>query len=208
VSDVWDPCEEGGDSQLSFCRRPLQIVQWTMAGVPGHPIYLDAIRRVVEAMQDVKEWDHERKTKASTLLDKLTKDKSTLRDRKKVFSNDDWYNDFKSLLNTDPFDTEHGGRMSLIEATGPGAFSDSVLSYLQARYDIHWSQLHNIQTATRIGEVAILPITGFAPFLKPDWQRWKGIDRGPMSVVGDITHPQAMVNHRVSDIRKEQVGSS
>lgn len=37
------------------------------------------------------------------------------------------------------------------------------------------------------------------------WDRWKGIDRGPMSVVGDITHPQAMVNHQVGALRIEYI---
>lgn len=170
-----------------------------MAGTPGHPIYLDAIRRVVDSMQHIKSWEEDRKNKALQLLDGLTGDKSTLQDRKKHFENENLWRQLEDLLTIDPFDKEHGGKMSLIEATGPGAFSDAVFSYLQARYGIHWSQLHDIQTATRIGEVAILPITGFAPFYKPDWQRWKGIDHGPMAVVGDITHPQAMVNHQVRE---------
>lgn len=142
-----------------------------MAGTPGHPIYLDSIRRVVEAMSIVKKWDMERKDKATELLTQLTGSGSTLKDRKKMFADEEWWTKLRDLLTVDPFDKEHGGQMSLIEATGPGAFSDAVLSYLKARYDIHWSQLHDIQTATRIGEVAILPITGFAPFYRPDWQR-------------------------------------
>lgn len=186
----------------TFWPRPIQIVQWTMAGSPGHPIYLDSIRRVVDSMQVVKDWDTERKSKAKELLARLTSDDSTLKDRIKHLDDEELWTQLRNLLTVDPFDKERGGRMSLIEATGPGAFSDAVFSYLKARYGIHWSQLHNIQTATRIGEVAILPITGFAPFWKPDWQRWKGIDKGAMAVVGDITHSQAMVNHHVSLARR------
>lgn len=182
----------------TFWPRPIQIVQWTMSGSPGHPIYLDSIRRVVESMNVVKDWDTERKAKAADLLGKLTHSDSTLKERIKHLEDQELWDQLRKLLTVDPFDKERGGKMSLIEATGPGAFSDAVFSYLQARYGIHWSQLHNIQTATRIGEIAILPITGFAPFWKPDWQRWKGLDRGAMSVVGDITHPQAMVNHHFS----------
>lgn len=182
----------------TFWPRPIQIVQWTMSGAPGHPIYLDSIRRVVESMNVVKDWDIERKAKAAELLGRLTDKDATLKDRKKHLEDQELWSQLRNLLTVDPFDKERGGRMSLIEATGPGAFSDAVFSYLQARYGIHWSQLHNIQTATRIGEVAILPITGFAPFWKPDWQRWKGLDKGAMAVVGDITHPQAMVNHQFS----------
>lgn len=182
----------------TFWPRPIQIVQWTMSGTPGHPIYLDSIRRVVESMNVVKDWDTERKAKAADLLGKLTNADSTLKDRVKHLEDQELWDQLRKLLTVDPFDKERGGKMSLIEATGPGAFSDAVFSYLQARYGIHWSQLHNIQTVTRIGEIAILPITGFAPFWKPDWQRWKGLDRGAMAVVGDITHPQAMVNHHFS----------
>lgn len=182
----------------TFWPRPVQIVQWTMSGSPGHPIYLDSIRRVVESMNVVKDWDSERKAKAADLLGKLTNSDSTLKERIKHLEDQELWDQLRKLLTVDPFDKERGGKMSLIEATGPGAFSDAVFSYLQARYGIHWSQLHNIQTATRIGEIAILPITGFAPFWKPDWQRWKGLDRGAMAVVGDITHPQAMVNHHFS----------
>jgi hypothetical protein len=29
--------------------------------------------------------------------------------------------------------------------------------------------------------------------------RWKGITSGPMASVGDVTHPQALVNHHVSN---------
>ena len=88
--------------------------------------------------------------------------------------------------------------MPLLEATGPPAFTDAVFSYLQARWGVHWSQLHDIRTATRIGDVVVLPVTGFAPFERADWPRWKGVERGPMSIVGDIHDPQAMVLHLVS----------
>lgn len=173
-----------------------------MAGAPGHPIYLDSIRRVVDSMGKVQKWDTDRKSEARRILEQVTgelaADPTSKRGRKSQFQKKNVLEQVEKLLNVDPFDREGGGIMSLIEATGPGAFSDAVFSYLQARYGIHWSQLHNIQTATRIGEVAILPITGFAPFQRPDWQRWKGIDSGPMAVVGDVTHPQAMVYHRVS----------
>lgn len=182
----------------TFWPRPIQIVQWTMSGAPGHPIYLDSIRRVVESMRSIGSWERQRKEKANYLFSRLTLDDSTLKERLDHFKDQEIWDQLRELLTVDPFDKENGGPMSLIEATGPGAFSDAVFSYLKARYGIHWSQLHNIQTATRIGEVAILPITGFAPFWKPDWQRWKGLSQGPMSVVGDIQHPQAMVNHHFS----------
>ncbi|UZJ55711.1 hypothetical protein CBS101457_005031 [Exobasidium rhododendri] len=192
----------------TFWPRPIQIVQWTMAGAPGHPIYVDSIRRVVESMQMVKNWEAKNAQTALKMFETILSINHTLKDREKLLSaKGDFWNDIENILTTDPFDIQNGGVISLIEATGPGAFSDAVFSYLQARYSIHWSQLHNIQTVTRIGDVAIVPITGFAPFAKPDWQRWKGVTKGPMSIVGDITHPQALVNHLFSGSwRKESDG--
>lgn len=196
-----------------------------MASVPGHPIYLDAIRRVVHSMQAVDNWTAKKGEEASNVLASLVDGSTSLEERKRLFESGDVVDRLRTLLTTDPFDMDNGGIMPLIEATGPGVFTDAVISYLQARYGIHWSQLHDIQTTTRIGEIAIVPITGFAPFLKPSWQRsvdymlmqkmkmcaysvipfallfrWKGVTKGPMAVVGDVTHSQALVYHRVSTI--------
>lgn len=44
-----------------------------------------------------------------------------------------------------------------------GLFSDAVLAYLDARYGIKWPVLRSLTSPLRIGEVLILPITGFSP---------------------------------------------
>lgn len=176
----------------TFWPRPIQILQWTIGSSPGHPVMLDAIKRSIEALGRVQEWESDNRETASSLIEELLSPRTKRKDRQQVLE------DLEALLITDPFDIEGGGVMPLIEATGPGVFTDAVFSYIQARYDLHWSQLHNITAPTRIGEMMILPVTGFAPFERPDWPRWKGVDSGAMSVVGDITHPQANVLHLVS----------
>jgi alpha 1,6-mannosyltransferase len=113
----------------------------------------------------------QRNEQAGALLETILKP-TRLQDRRKAMQDLHIWDQLKALLLTDPFDKDGGGSMSLIEATGPGIFSDAVFSYLWTRYGIHWSQLHNIQTTTRIGEVAIVPITAFAPFERPDWKRF------------------------------------
>lgn len=35
--------------------RPLQICQWTLASAPHHPIYLDTIKRIINATETVRE---------------------------------------------------------------------------------------------------------------------------------------------------------
>lgn len=40
--------------------RPLGICQWTLSGAPNHPIFLDAVRRVVNATHVVADWEDER----------------------------------------------------------------------------------------------------------------------------------------------------
>jgi alpha 1,6-mannosyltransferase len=51
-----------------------------------------------------------------------------------------------------------------MEHTGPGIWTDAVLAYLKARYNVTWHELRGLQRPLRIGEVLILPITGqFSP---------------------------------------------
>jgi hypothetical protein len=47
-----------------------------------------------------------------------------------------------------------------MEHTGPGIWTDAVLAYLKARYNVTWHDLRGLQTPLRIGEIMVLPITG------------------------------------------------
>jgi hypothetical protein len=57
--------------------------------------------------------------------------------------------------------------VSVMEWTGPGMFTDSVLAYLEARYGVRWPMLRGLTEPLRIGEVLILPITGASSFAAP-----------------------------------------
>lgn len=41
-----------------------------------------------------------------------------------------------------------------------GLWTDAVLAYLKARYEVTWHELRGIARPLRIGEVLILPING------------------------------------------------
>lgn len=36
--------------------RPLQLTQWTLASAPGHPIFLDVVRRILLASTQAANW--------------------------------------------------------------------------------------------------------------------------------------------------------
>lgn len=71
--------------------RPLQLVQWTIAAVPGHPALLEVIRRIVESTDDYL---------------------ATRNDQTAVNELPD------------------GHHINIVEWTGPGVWTDSVLVYL------------------------------------------------------------------------------
>ncbi|KAJ9115018.1 hypothetical protein QFC22_005346 [Naganishia vaughanmartiniae] len=70
-----------------------------------------------------------------------------------------------------------------MEHTGPGIWTDAVLAYLKARYNVTWHDLRGLQHPLRIGEVMVLPITAFSPGGEPDFMS------------KDQDHPQAAVYH-------------
>jgi alpha 1,6-mannosyltransferase len=61
---------------------------------------------------------------------------------------------------TEPID---GGPLGVINWTGPSVFTDSVLSYLLARYGMVWQDLKDLRRPLRVGDVLILPVTAFSP---------------------------------------------
>jgi alpha 1,6-mannosyltransferase len=73
-----------------FWPRPIGFVQWTIAGTPGHPILIDTLRRVSEAVNPSNK----------TLLE-MRKGAITPQGHRKLDA--------------------------VVEMTGPGAFTDSVL---------------------------------------------------------------------------------
>lgn len=56
--------------------------------------------------------------------------------------------------------------MGVLEWTGPSVFTDAVLDYLRARYGLVWRDLKGLTKPLRVGDVIILPSTGFSPGTK------------------------------------------
>lgn len=145
--------------------RPLQLVQWTMASRPMHPIFLDALRRV---QQNLAAPSPDGKTSkiGGTGASALTggKDKGQ-RDRE------------------------------VLESTGPAVLTDAVFQYLLARFDINaesrlHAHMHSEQgkNPLRIAdELVLLPITAFSPNVpaRP----------GSGVAIGDMKDEQALVYH-------------
>jgi alpha 1,6-mannosyltransferase len=87
--------------------RAVGICQWALSGAPYHPIYLDAVRRVVNSTRVVEAWEEARSTQIAELKDKMP---------------DGWMDEISNLLGQ--------GReqaMEVMEWTGPGLFSDAVM---------------------------------------------------------------------------------
>lgn len=80
-------------------------------------------------------------------------------------------------------DKRQSQALSVIEWTGPGAFSDAVFSYLLARYNVSWHHVRGLHRPLRVGDVLILPITAFASGGEGDFD-----DEGADS-------PQALLQH-------------
>lgn len=77
--------------------RPVQICQWTLSGAPFHPIYLDTIKRVVNATRTVED------------------------------SSIDWEADGTGMNVTSGERVRKEDIVSVLEWTGPPVFSDSVM---------------------------------------------------------------------------------
>ncbi|KAG8753624.1 membrane-bound alpha-1,6- mannosyltransferase Initiation-specific [Ceratobasidium sp. 423] len=130
-------------------------IKWTFAAAPLHPILIDTIRRVhhVTAVAEA----NKAKNKTSDATD----------------SKEHWVGG--ELLRDD-------GTVSIMEWTGPGVFTDSVIRYLAAEHNITWPALKNLRKPLRIRDAVVLPVTGFSP----------GVG---MFGAGETTNEEAMVQH-------------
>ncbi|CAF3522954.1 unnamed protein product, partial [Rotaria sp. Silwood2] len=66
--------------------------------------------------------------------------------------------------------------------TGPGLWTDTVFDYLNETYHVQWPTLTKLDHTRLIGDVYILPITGFQP------SAFDMGARGP-------NHPEARIAH-------------
>lgn len=126
--------------------RPLQIVQWTMAAAPHHPIALSALLRVVHRTARAASWaaDHWRAVQRALAAN----------DTERAMH----------LMQTTALDEPaSGGPVGIMDWTGPGVWTDAVLQYLAARFGCSWTDLRGLSRPLRVGDVVVLPVTGFSP---------------------------------------------
>ncbi|ORY33027.1 hypothetical protein BCR39DRAFT_520802 [Naematelia encephala] len=143
--------------------RPLGICQWTLAAAPAHPIFIDAARRVVNNTKEVMDWEADKAAAIRHLEEERP---------------EGWEDEVQEM--------QKWGReriMNVMEWTGPGLFTDSVLSFLLARYQVTWHRLRGLDHPLRIGDVLILPITAFSPGGQKDFHA-----EGPDSPQADVLH--------------------
>lgn len=88
--------------------RPLGICQWTLSSAPNHPIFLDAVRRVVNSSRVVQAWEEQRDEEVTRLEREQPRGWSREVDRLRKLGRSE--------------------AMSVMEWTGPGLFTDSVLA--------------------------------------------------------------------------------
>jgi len=119
----------------SWWSRPLQIVQWTIASAPHHPVLLDAVRRVHNTTMVMDNWRHSHGSKGTEA------DGDAIR----------------VLLG------EKGSWMSVMEWTGPGIFTDSVFRYLAVQHGMMWPAAKNLRRPLRAQDIVVLPVTAFSP---------------------------------------------
>lgn len=143
--------------------RALGVAQWTFAAAPNHPILLDAVRRVVEATKIVEEWEKWRIAETERL---------------QLLRKPGWKDKVRELSGMQRED-----KVSVMQWTGPGMWSDSVMAYLQTRYNVTWHRLRGLNHPLRIGDVLVLPITAFHP---SGWKDWKS---------EGLYSPQAAAHH-------------
>ncbi|KAL7422723.1 hypothetical protein Q5752_002015 [Cryptotrichosporon argae] len=126
--------------------RPIQIAQWTMALAPAHPIAMGAVLRVLHSTADAADWAAARWAEI------------------KALRADGRYDDADRLeAVTVMHEPKEGGPVGVMAWTGPGVWTDAVLTYLRTKYGVQWTELRGIREPLRIGDVVVLPVTGFSP---------------------------------------------
>lgn len=138
------------------------MVQWTMASTPSHPIALSAVLRILHSTATAVSWAHE-----NARVVNILKDQGRYEDAQNLAS--------VSVLN----EPKKGGPIGVMAWTGPGVWTDAVLSYLKVKYGVQWVDFKGIQEPLRVGDVVILPgesshadITNVANVLMFDNSNW------------------------------------
>lgn len=156
-----------------------------MAMAPYHPIPLSAVLRVTHQTAHAASWAAERwdslTRSKSSLLARLSEPQPRLHPGDKGESDNDAEDSpqqvadpeaearrneaiAKALGDTTAIsEPRHGGPLGVMEWTGPGIWTDAVVTYLRNRWGCEWTELRDMRRPMRVGDVVVLPITGFSP---------------------------------------------
>jgi alpha 1,6-mannosyltransferase len=135
----------------------IQVVQWTMASAPGHPINLGALLRILHSTCDAILWARKHGKDIMWLTDNGRFEESQKKQEVDVLA-----------------EPRAGGPLGVMAWTGPGVWTDAVLSYLRVKYGVMWTDLRNLDAPLRVGDVVILPgrLNGLRPvkwLMISDW---------------------------------------
>ena len=145
-----------------------------MSTAPLHPIALLALLRVALNTQYASAWSKAHAGKISELVDRLasstssgsTDTSNTNRDPRGdvTIDQDSIIAQLGKLAQTTVLsEPNQGGPLGVVNWTGPSVWTDAVLTYLKARYGLEWTDLRGLREPLRVGDVVILPVTGFSP---------------------------------------------
>lgn len=105
--------------------RQLQLVQWTFASTPNHPIPLSATLRILHSTSKAIRWSHSRASKLERLKAELAAGDGSMEDREALEES------IKKLEGTAVTATlKDGGPVGIMDWTGPGVWTDAVLRYV------------------------------------------------------------------------------
>lgn len=131
-----------------------------MAAGPYHPIMISTLHRILYNTATAVEFAHEHYGNyTNALLELSSTDADTTENQKDRREQDLARMSHLNVLS----EPREGGPLGVINWTGPSVFTDSVLSYLLARYGLTWRDLRDLRRPLRIGDVLVLPVTGFSP---------------------------------------------
>jgi alpha 1,6-mannosyltransferase len=146
--------------------RPLQVVQWTLASAPFHPIALQAVLRAAYATTDAAEWSRNHYKTTQRLRAELAAARAGnyASDEERAYIISSKQAELsaaeKKTALSEPRD---GGPVGVMGWTGPGVWTDAVLAYLHVRAGAVWTDLRELRAPTRFADVLVLPVTGFSP---------------------------------------------
>jgi len=135
--------------------RPLQMCQWTLSSAPFHPVFIDVVRRIHEYTVKIEQWKDEQGLTGDAGVEAI-----------------------KKLMDGNVNDS----KLSVMDWTGPGTFTDAVMTYLAAQHALQWPALKDLKRPLRVHDMVILSVTGFSP----------GVG---LFNAGEVDDPQAMVHH-------------